>query len=199
MDAAINPADVVPDAANLGVRIRLASMIKSTSRAKLRLPPQEAPFERGDYNLAGALIEALGDLRYAPVADDLFKLLGSDHDADAVAALAKLAPDRLAGQMLASALDKQLDSFRREQALLTLSDLKATNRVREIIPLLDDETPVAYSQPRPGAAWRICDRAATTIAALLGWQNPALPMFIVQRDQRDELLARARAWAKENP
>ncbi|HWY32389.1 MAG TPA: hypothetical protein VNX46_16620, partial [Candidatus Acidoferrum sp.] len=147
-------------------------------------------------DLPTALIEALGDLGYTPATDELFKLRGTDYDVETTRALAKLAPDRLIDELLATALNKQVDSYLREQALVSLCNISATNRVRDLVPLLDDNTPIEYSQPLPGPEWRVCDRAAETIAFLLGWDNGRLPMFIRQ-EQREATMKRVQYWVKQ--
>jgi HEAT repeat protein len=149
-----------------------------------------------DYTLVGALIEALGDLGYTPAVDELFKLRGTDNDAEATRALSKLAPDRLTSDLLATAKDKQIDSYVRERAMVTLCNISATNRVRDLIPLLDDTTPIVYERTLPGPEWRVCDRAAATIAVLLGWQDRMLPIF-VRPEQREETMNRVRDWARQ--
>jgi HEAT repeat protein len=158
----------------------------------------------GYYDLATALIDALGDLQYSPAVDELISLSGTDfnsvsrsdyHDA-ATQALGKLAPDRLADQLMVAITNKQTDSYLREEAMVTLCTVSATNRVRELIPLLDDTTPIEYGRPMPGPSWRVCDRAAETIAIMLGWERNAMPHFATLA-QREELMNRARAWAKE--
>jgi hypothetical protein len=65
-----------------------------------------------------------------------------DRDNETTLALSKLDPGRLADQLLATAKDKQLDSYVREGALITLCTVSATKRVRELIPLLDDVAPI---------------------------------------------------------
>ena len=162
----------------------------------MRLPPRPFSLPNHNYDRATALIEALGDLNYLPVTDELFKLRGTDHDAESTRALAKLAPDRLTGELLATALDKQVDSYIREQALVTLCNISATNRVRDLVPLLDDTTQIEYSRPLPGAEWRVCDRAAETIAILLGWENGRMLMFN-RPEQREATMNRVREWAKQ--
>jgi len=189
--------DNVLDVDNLRFRIRLGPLAGIRGRENLRLPPRPLEFPMHHYNLADALIEALGDLKYAPAADDLFKLMGTDYEIGATVALGKLAPDRLAGQLLATAKDDRLDSYLRERALATLGNLAITNHVREIIPLLDDVTPIVYSRPSPIPEWRICDRAATTIAVLLGWQHRSMLIFFPP-EQREQMLGRAREWARQN-
>ncbi len=155
-------------------------------------------FPAHNFNLADALIEALGELQYAPAADELFKLRGTDYDAEATRALSKIVPERLTAELLAKALDKQIDSYLREQALVTLCNLSMTNRVRDIVPLLDDVTPIVYERALPGPEWRICDRAAVTIAVLLGWEHSTMLRFIPTQ-QREALMKRAREWAKATP
>jgi HEAT repeat protein len=193
---AVNPAFDVLDVDQLSLRVRVGVPAAAKRIAAMRLPPRPFNLPAHNYDLPGTLIEALGDLGYAPAADELFKLLGGDYDAEAIGALSKLAPDRLTSELLATAKDKQIDSYVRERALVTLGSLLATNRVREIVPLLDDVTPIVYSRPLPGPEWRICDRTAATIAVLLGWQDRRLP---VRPRQDEETMARAREWAKQTP
>ena len=85
-----------------------------------------------------------------------------------------------------------------EQALVALCNLSATNRVRDLVPLLDDVTPITYERSLPGPAWRICDRAAVSIAVLLGWESQMLPIYI-RPERRDEMMTRVREWAKQSP
>jgi hypothetical protein len=193
-----NHADKILDVDNLSMRVGTSVPATVRKRAAMRLPPQPFTFPTHDYNLADALIEALGDLGYAPVADELFKLRGTDYDTEATRALNKLAPDRLTAELLATAKDKQVDSYVREQALVTLCNLSATNRVRDLVPLLDDVTLIVYSRSLPGPEWRICDRAAVTIAVLLGWENRMLPIYI-RPEQREETMTRVREWANQSP
>ena len=167
-------------------------------RAALRLPPQPFPLPPHDYTLADALIETLGDLGYTPAADDLFKLRGTEHDIEATRALYKLVPGRLTDELLATAKDKQVDSYLRERALVTLCNLSATNCARDLVPLLDDVTPIVYSRPLAGPEWRICDRAAVSIALLLGWEHP-MRLRHPRPEEREALMARARKWAGQSP
>ena len=165
--------------------------------AARRLPPRPINLPTHNYCLPEALIEALGDLKYVPAADELFKLSGTDYETAATAALAKLAPDRLTDELVSVAKDKQLDSYLREKALVTLCNISATNCVRALIPLLDDPTPIVYSPSmRFGQEWRICDRAAVTISILLGWENRITPIYILQ-EQRDETMKRVQDWARQ--
>src|SRR5258708_4614741 len=161
------------------------------NRAAMRLPPQLFNFPAHNYDLANALIEALGDLGYAPAADDLFKLRGTDYDAAATRALSRIVPDQLAAELLATAKDKQVDGYLRERALVTLCNFSMTNRVRDLVPLLDDTTPIIYDRPLPGPEWRICDRAAVSIALMLNWEHPIMLQHLAPQ-QRDELIKRAR-------
>lgn len=180
--------------------LRLETPVTSIMKqnTSLRLPPKPIELPNHNYNLADALLEALADLGYMPAVDELFTLRGTDYDAQATRALAKLAPDRLTGEILAVAGDKQVDSYLRERALVTLCNISATNRVRDLIPLLDDTTPIEYSRTLPGPPMRVCDSTARTIAILLGWEH-RLGLSYVRPDQREELMARAREWAKTIP
>jgi hypothetical protein len=46
----------------------------------------------------------------------------------------------------------------------------------------------------PGREWRICDRAATTLAALLGRTVRMAPMM--PTEMRDEQIEQVRQWLK---
>jgi HEAT repeat protein len=189
----------VLDTDNIGFRLYVNAEVTANirKRAAMRLPPRPFDLPIHNYDLAYALIEALGDLRYVPATDELFKLSGTDYEGVATAALGKLAPTRLTVQLLGTAKDKQLDSYLREKALVTLCNLAATNCVRDLIPLLDDTTPITYSPPmRLAVDWQVCDRAAVTIATLLGWENRMAPVYFPQQE-RDETMARVRDWAKQ--
>ena len=161
---------------------------------RIGIPPEPGKsLEDVDSGLASSLIQSLGTLRYRPAEDALFKLLGTDHETAVVLALQKLAPDRLENQMLATALDKQTDPLRREEAMAYLCSLGATNQLRNLIPLLDDQTKIVYQRNRLHLEWRICDQAADTIAGLLGWRerfhSSASPA------QREAFIAQVRTWA----
>jgi HEAT repeat protein len=166
--------------------------------AAMRLPPRPFNLPMQNYDLPAWLIEALGDLKYTPAAEKLFRLRSTDYEAVALAALRKVAPERLFDDLLTTAKDKQTDSYVREKALVTLSHLSATNHVRDLAPLLDDTTPIVYSRPLPGDEWRICDRAAVTISVLLGWEHGLVPVYY-RAEQREEMMKRAREWAKASP
>ena len=167
-------------------------------QASMRLPPSTIPFPTHDYSLVDALLQALGDLRFGAAADELFKLQGTDYYAEATCALNKVAPERLTKELLTIAKDTQTDSYLRERAMVSLCNLSVTNSVQELVPLLEDSTPIVYSRKLPGPEWRICDRAAASMAILLGWEDRLMPRYVPPR-QREELLARAREWAKANP
>jgi len=194
-----NHAIHVLDTDNMGLRLYVNAEVTANirKRAAMRLPPRPFDLPIHNYDLAYALIEALGDLKYTPATDELFKLSGTDYEAVATAALGKLAPDRLTDELVSVAKNKQLDSYLREKALVTLSNISATNCVHILIPLLDDPTPIVYSPPmRFGQEWRICDRTAVTISILLGWENRMTPIYIPQ-EQRDETMKRVQDWAKQ--
>ncbi len=196
-----NHAVHVLDTDNMGLRLYVNAEVTANvrKRAVMRLPPRPFDLPIHNYDLAYALIEALGNLRYAPATDELFKLSGTDYEGVATSALGKLAPARLTDQLLTTAKDKQLDSYLREKALVTLCNIQATNCVRDLVPLLDDTTPIVYSPPmRLGTKWQVCDRAAVTIATLLGWENRMAPVYFPQQ-KRDETMTRVRDWAKQSP
>ena len=188
------------DVDRLALRIRMTVTPIMLRRKTMRFPPMPLPMDISlhNYNIADELIEALGELQYSPAADELFKLRGTEYDAGATRALGKIAPDRLATELLKTALDNKIDSYLREQALVTLTDVSATNHIRELIPLLDDPTAIEYSRPMPGAEWRICDRTAETMATMLGWKDTRIRRPFVPPAERENLLTRARQWAKEN-
>jgi HEAT repeat protein len=188
----------VLDSEDLSMRLSIRVPDRARQMAGRRLPPQpfELPFH--DFTLVDALIEALADLRYVSAVDQLFKLRGGEYDASATRALSKLVPERLGAELLAKAADKQLDSYAREQALVSMCKLSLTNGVRQLIPLLEDETPIVYERTLPGPQWRVCDRAIVSIATMLGWEHPATLRYL-RPEQRDELIKRAHEWAKSTP
>jgi HEAT repeat protein len=204
--------DLLNDPDHAKYRISERASERAKKMASMRLPPRLSPFAHRDilnpkyailldhnYTIVDALIEALGDLRYAPAADELFKLRKDDYVTEINLALYRTDPKRLTDKLLTEAKDKAADSYLREKALATLDDLSATNCVREIIPLLDDVTPIVYSRPMPWGEWRICDRAAVTIASMLGW-GVRNPMILHARpEQREEWLKQARDWSKTKP
>ncbi len=185
------------DPDNLEITVGLRVPEQAKKRASMRLPPQPFHLPTHDYTLVDALIEALGGLGYTPAGNALFELRGTDYDSTATRALSKLAPERLAAQLLATAKDTKTDSYLRERALVTLADLSLTNCVRDLVPLLDDVTPIVYARPLPGSEWRVCDRAAVSIATVLGWEDPMMLRFL-RPEQREGLMKRAREWAKSN-
>lgn len=166
----------------------------------VRHPPVQYDLSPRTCDLTATLIDAVGNLGYAPAVDPLLKLRGTDYDSEAMRALEALVPERLAGILLATALDKQTDSYVREQSLFALGNLSITNHVKELIPLLADTTPIVYSRPMSRAPWRICDRAAVTIAIQLGWEDkhsPSLYLLYLDSQRRGELMTKVSAWAKQ--
>lgn len=69
----------------------LANFKRSAAFMKNRFPPEFLSRRIHNYDLATALIEALGDLRYQPAANELSKLHGTDYDFEATQALSTLA------------------------------------------------------------------------------------------------------------
>ncbi len=143
-----------------------------------------------------ALIEALGDLNYIAAEEVIFGLLDSSFANSAAKALKQLAPEKLARQLEAEACDKKADPQVRDRALQLLGIPPANSSATALIPLLDDTTVVTILGRRamPGREWRICDRAATTIATLLGRPVRIAPMQTV--DQRDQQIEEIRASLK---
>jgi HEAT repeat protein len=136
-----------------------------------------------------ALIEALGDLHYQPAEEQIFGLLDGLHAVSAGKALKQLAPEKLARLLQTEACDKKADPQIRDRALLLLGTAPANGSATDLIPLLDDTTIVPGRRSMPGREWRICDRAAATIATLLGRSLRILPgQPTDQRDQQIEQL-----------
>jgi len=138
-----------------------------------------------------ALIEALGDLNYQAAEEPIFDLLDGPHAMSASKALKQLAPEKLAHRLEAEACDKKADPQLRDRALMLLGTPPANSSATGLIPLLDDMTvvPMVGRRGMAGREWRICDQAATTIAALLGRPVRIMPMqSIDQRDQQIEQL-----------
>ena len=143
---------------------------------------------------AAALIEALGDLHYEPAAERIFGWLDGPHAASAAKALKQLAQDQLVRRLTAQARDKKADAPSRDRALLLLGTPPAGGSAAELAPLLDDTTLVPGPRPMPGREWRICDRAAETLSALLG--RPARIMPMQTTDQRDQQIEQIRQSLK---
>jgi HEAT repeat protein len=143
-----------------------------------------------------ALIETLGDLHYQPAEERIFGLLDGAHAASAAKALKQLAPEKLARRLEAEACDKKADPQARDRALLLLGTPPANSSATDLIPLLDDTTvvPAPGHRPMPGREWRICDRAAATIATLLGRSVRIIPMQ--PTDQRDQQIEQIRQSLK---
>ena len=129
------------------MRFSLHGPNRARQMASKRLPPQPIAFPVHEFTVVDALIEGLGDLRYAAATDALLKLRGTDYEDASTRALTKIDPERVTIDLLTRAKDKKLDSFLRERALVSLCNLSLTNRVREIVTLLDDITPIVYERP----------------------------------------------------
>jgi HEAT repeat protein len=175
-------------------QMNLNSHITSAGKPGMRRPPGRLRLPTHSYGLPDALIEALADLNYTPAADLLSQMRDGDYEIQAILALRKIAPERVIADLLTTAKDKQIDSYIREHALVNLRDIRATNHVRDLVPLLDDTTPIVYSPPIPGE-WRMCDRALETIAIMLGWQD-RMRMADMGKDEREQMMIRVREWAK---
>jgi HEAT repeat protein len=149
---------------------------------------------RDQFTDVTALIEALGDLHYQPAEDTILGLLDGRNASAAARALKKLAPEKLAGRLLTIAADKNALPQARDDALFLLSDTAGPNPMADLIPLLDDHTVVPTVRLMPGREWRICDRAATTLAALMGRTLRMAPMM--PTEQRDQQIEQVRQWLK---
>jgi len=160
-------------------------------------PQPDFKLQRLSSDLTDALIQILGVFEYQPAEADLVKLLSTDHASAATLALRQFAPSRLGSILLTQAQDRQLDTVKREEALIQLCVLGDTNQVKHLVGLLDDTTPIVYERMRPGMEWRICDRTADTIAGLLGWEERL--RFYAPQPQREALISRVREWANSGP
>jgi HEAT repeat protein len=149
---------------------------------------------RDQFTVVSALIEALGDLHYQAAADAILGLLDGRNANAAAKALKKLAPEKLSARLMTIAADKNAPPQARDDALLLLSDIAGANPMAGLIPLLDDHTVVPGVRLMQGREWRICDRAATTLAALMGRTVRIAPM--TPTEQRDEQIEQVRQWLK---
>src|SRR6185437_1357822 len=113
----------------LSYRIEMTVTPTMLRRKTMRVPPMPLPMDMSlhNYNIADELIDALGKFAYSPAAEELVKPRGTEYDIGATKALTKITPDQLAAGLLKTALDKNIDSYVREQALVTLADVSATN------------------------------------------------------------------------
>jgi HEAT repeat protein len=153
------------------------------------------PMMRGDGSPArAALIEVLGDLHYQPAEERIFGLLDGPHAVSACKALKQLAPEKLARRLEDEACDKKADPQVRDRALLLLGSPPANSSAANLIPLLDDATVVPGRRVVAGREWRICDRAAATIATLLGRSVRITP--VQPTDQRDQQIEQIRQALK---
>lgn len=141
-----------------------------------------------------AMIEALGSLHYQPAEEQIFGLLDGPYSASAGKALKQLAPDKLAERLMSIACDKKADGPTRDRALAIMETPPVSGSVKALVPLLDDTTTVPGRRPMPGREWRICDRAAETISALLGHPIKIVPMQTA--DQRDQQIEQIRQSLK---
>jgi HEAT repeat protein len=139
-----------------------------------------------------ALIEDLGDLHCQAAEERIFGLLDGSHGAAAAKALKELAPEKLARRLVAEARDQKADPQLRDRALQMLGTPPAAGSTGELIPLLDDTTVVPGQRQAAGREWRICDRAAATIGALMGRTVRIQPMQTTeQRDQEIDQIRQA--------
>ena len=189
----------VLDVDGLGDSIGIGTAVGNRQPTGLRLPPQpESNWPVELYDLPSVLIKALGDLNYTPAVDVLAHFIGTEYEDGATQALGKLDRASATASLLATAGNRQVDSFIREKMLLTLVSINATNCVRDLIPLLDDTTPIVYSQAPFGKEWRVCDRALLTILGLLDWYQPAPITIMTNQQRREALMQKVRDWAKNN-
>jgi HEAT repeat protein len=148
---------------------------------------------RDPYTFVTSAVEALGELNYQPAEETILGLVEGPNGNAAATALKKLAPAKLTRRLLTVAADKNAPPQSREDALLLLSDAPGANP-SDLLPLLDDRTVIPGVRPMPGREWRICDRAATTLAALLGRTVRMAPMM--PTEMRDEQIEQVRQWLK---
>jgi hypothetical protein len=156
--------------------------------SRMPQPPGRNDFlEQLNFDSLDHWIQSLGPLQCREAENDLLQWLSTDRKAAAFSALAKLGSPQLVDQLLAKAKDTQADPVDREDALVDLCRMRATNQIHSIAVLLDDSTPIVYERMPPGREWRICDRAADTVAGLLGWQK-RLRVFAAP-EERDAFVA----------
>jgi HEAT repeat protein len=145
------------------------------------------------FSIITALVEALGELDYQPATATIVDLLGGPDSTVAATALKKLAPAELTRRLVTIANDKNAQAQSRDEALVLLSDAPGAN-ASDLVPLLDDHTIIPSIRPLPGREWRICDRAATTLAGLLGRTMRIAPMM--PEVERDQQIDQVRQWLK---
>lgn len=194
----MNSLDILdPDHALMRMDSRMMRQRRMPLRRFNRMPPlpgQSDFIERLDFDSLDTWMQSLGELQCREAENDLLQWLSTDRKAAAFSALKKLGCPRLVNQLLAKAKDPQADSVDRENALVDLCRLNATNQIHAIAVLLDDATPIVYDRMPPDREWRICDRAADTIAGLLGWQDR---LFVFgPPERRDAFLARVKQSMK---
>jgi HEAT repeat protein len=144
-------------------------------------------FAQNQFDSIDTWIQSLGALQCRDAEDDLLQWLSSDRKPAVFSALEKLGSPRLVEQMLVQAKDTHADSEDRADALVKLCRLNATNQIRAIAYLLTETTVIPISSSKE---WRICDRAADTIAGLLGWKQ-RLRMF-ASVEERDAFVDRVK-------
>jgi HEAT repeat protein len=151
------------------------------------------PRAEESFSIITALVEALGELDYQPATATIVDLLGGPDSTAAATALKKLAPAELTRRLVSIANDKNAQAQSRDEALVLLADAPGAN-ASDLVPLLDDHTIIPSIRPLPGREWRICDRAATTLAGLLGRTMRIAPMM--PEVERDQQIDQVRQWLK---
>jgi hypothetical protein len=149
---------------------------------------------RGDtFTIVTALVKALGELDYQPATKTILGLIGGPNSTAAATALKKIAPAELTKRLLNIAGDKNAQAQSRDEALILMGDAPGVN-ASDLVSLLDDRTVIPGPRPIPGRDWRICDRAAMTLAALLGRSVRLAPMM--PTEERDIQIDQVRQWLK---
>jgi len=93
--------------------------------------------------------------------------------------------------LLTRAQNKQERRLIVRAALIRLCLYGATNHLRNLVVLLDDTTPIPFGTPASWQAeWRICDRAADTIAAC--WVGREQLRWFTPPQRREALLRQVR-------
>jgi hypothetical protein len=176
---------------NIGTNVLRAELMRilRPSQLQLRLP--------SGFTFDRAVIAALGELKHQASEEMLLNELGGENSNAAVEALKKLDPSRLEQSLFSLAVDRQAEGMKRGIALNAICDLAVTNRLRDLLPLLD-ETSIIMLMPRsPESAWRLCDHAAVVMARILEWETN--PRLIVDVEAREELIKKLRDWAAGKP
>jgi hypothetical protein len=118
-------------------------------------------------------------------------MLDGNYGDEAMEALRRIDPADHVERLVAVALRPKAEALARERAMEKLAEMRDAAAARRLLPLLDETAalPGRYNN----RTWRVCDQAALTISALLGWNSEVGKFSEV--DERDRLIGRIRQWA----